>query len=268
MKLARDSAVVLRAVAYRDADKRVTLLTAEHGKLVAVARGALRSRKRFGGVLEPLNRVRAEWSERERGGMATLASAQAERIDARFREDYGAMAAGMYALELADKLSEEHQIVPHLYEGLVEVLRLLAAGAEPAPLLRAFELKVISVIGFRPVLGHCARCGGALAGRLGFSADAGGAVCETCSHGVANWRMSEGALLSMRKLLGTPLAQIPEEVPLSSAIRAELARLVPGFVQMVSGKTFKALALVDSGLPEPVPAPGAKGPGPERGEEG
>ena len=86
--------------------------------------------------------------------------------------------------------------------------------------------------------------------RLGFSADAGGAVCEACSRSAASGRMSGDALLAMRRLLGTPLALVPEEVPLSAPVRAELARLLPGFVQMVSGRTFKALELAEEAIKE------------------
>ena len=50
----RTEAIVLRSIRYGEADRIVHLYTVAHGRLSAIAKGARRSRSRFGARLEPL----------------------------------------------------------------------------------------------------------------------------------------------------------------------------------------------------------------------
>src|SRR5262245_18932247 len=56
--LYRDNAVVLRTYKLGEADRIVVLLTAEHGKVRAVAKGVRKTKSRFGAQLEPMSHVR------------------------------------------------------------------------------------------------------------------------------------------------------------------------------------------------------------------
>ena len=66
MPLKESEAVVLRTYPMREADLLVTLFTRTEGKIKGVARSAKKSKKRFGGALEPLTVVRVYWEQRER----------------------------------------------------------------------------------------------------------------------------------------------------------------------------------------------------------
>src|SRR5277367_5083344 len=59
-------AIVLRVWPFHEADLLVSLFTREQGRLKGVARHAMRSRRRFGGALEPMTYVRASYAERPR----------------------------------------------------------------------------------------------------------------------------------------------------------------------------------------------------------
>jgi len=65
-------AIVLRTYAMREADLLVTLFTRAEGKVRGVARSAKKSKRRFGGALEPLTYVRAFYDVRERQELARL----------------------------------------------------------------------------------------------------------------------------------------------------------------------------------------------------
>jgi DNA repair protein RecO (recombination protein O) len=54
MALRESEAIVLRTYPMREADLLVTLLTRAEGKVRGVARSAKKSKRRFGGALEPL----------------------------------------------------------------------------------------------------------------------------------------------------------------------------------------------------------------------
>src|ERR1700731_3771750 len=65
-------AIVLRAWPFQEADLLVSLFTREQGRVKGVARHALRSRRRFGGGLEPMTAVRATHAEKPRQELVRL----------------------------------------------------------------------------------------------------------------------------------------------------------------------------------------------------
>src|ERR1700680_4866865 len=73
MALRESEAIVLRRYQLREADLLVTMFTRIEGKVRGVARSAKKSKRRFGGALEPLTYVRAFYDVRERQELARLA---------------------------------------------------------------------------------------------------------------------------------------------------------------------------------------------------
>jgi len=67
-------AIVLRTWPFHEADLLVSLLTREQGRVKGVARHAMKSRKRFGGALEPATYVRAHYTERPRQDLVRMDS--------------------------------------------------------------------------------------------------------------------------------------------------------------------------------------------------
>ena len=65
-------AIVLRTWPFHEADLLVSLFTRDQGKVKGVARHAMKSRKRFGGALEPGTQVRAHYTERPRQDLVRL----------------------------------------------------------------------------------------------------------------------------------------------------------------------------------------------------
>jgi DNA repair protein RecO (recombination protein O) len=201
------TAVVLRTVDTGEADRVVTLLSRERGKVAAFARGARVSRRRFGGALEPFTLVAAE--VRERPGAELLGLDSVSPLDAfgAIRSDLARLACAAYAVELSRDLVRDHEPHPDLFDLLAAYLRALdAAPALPAG-LRAFELGALRAAGVLPRLDACARCGGALppAGTLRLDPAHGGLLCAACA----------------------PLAS-PGAPALSFAAAAALARLADG----------------------------------------
>ncbi|MGH2652227.1 MAG: DNA repair protein RecO, partial [Actinomycetota bacterium] len=72
----RSEAFVLRAIPLGESDRIVSFLTREEGRIRGVARNARRSRRRFGGSLELLSRVRTTWFERESAELVRVESCE------------------------------------------------------------------------------------------------------------------------------------------------------------------------------------------------
>lgn len=195
-------AILLRAVDYRDADRIVTLLTRELGKVAVMARGARRSRRRFGGALEAYALLRAEVAL-GRGEVGRLAQAQVQRAYPRTIADLRRIALAGAGLELVREIAPAREPDERLFDATVRFLEVLDAAAEAREeILLAFEVRVMSIAGFTPGVDVCARCGKrAPEGKAAeFDPGVGGIVCRACGGGTVH--LSGGARERIRAAAG------------------------------------------------------------------
>ena len=196
--LYRDTAVVLRTYRLGEADRIVVLLTEEHGKVRAVAKGVRKTTSRFGARLEPMSHVRLLLAQ----GRELDIVSQADVVEtiAPLVADLDHLTNGMAVLEAADQIALDREPAPHLYRMVVGALRTIAERSGPL-VVPGFYWKLLAVEGVRPELDACVRCGedGPL---VAFDMDQGGVLCRTCRSGAA---LSDGALQVMRMILGGQL---------------------------------------------------------------
>src|SRR5512145_3036254 len=107
MNLHASDAIILRHLDYGEADRIVTFLTPEHGRLKGFARGARKSRKRFGAALEPFAQVRLHWSAPRSGDLVSLREAELLDLRPGLRQDLAAIGMAGYGCELTDELLGE-----------------------------------------------------------------------------------------------------------------------------------------------------------------
>jgi DNA repair protein RecO (recombination protein O) len=178
--LYRDEAVVLRTHKLAEADRIVTLLTREHGRVRAVAKGVRRTTSRFGSRLEPFTHVDLMLAEGRNLDTVTQAETLSS-FSGTLGNDYERYTAGTVMLETAERLaSEERQPSVQQFLLLVGGLRAMAAGERrPAQVLDSYLLRALSVAGYAPSFDACAHCG--LEGpHRWFSPSMGGVLCATC----------------------------------------------------------------------------------------
>lgn len=179
MSLYRDEAIVLRTHSLGEADRIVTLLTREHGKVRAVVKGVRRTRSRFGARLEPFMMTDVQLYT----GRSLDTVTQAETLSPYGEQivvDYPRYTAATAMVETADRLTEEREPAVQQFLLLAGGLRTLAAGHhEPGLVLDAYLLRALAVAGWAPTFVDCARCGEPGPHRA-LSVTAGGAVCPAC----------------------------------------------------------------------------------------
>ena len=177
MSLYRDEGVVLRAQKLGEADRIVTVLTRDHGRVRAVAKGVRRTSSRIGARLEPFGHVDVQFSE----GRTLDGVTQVETISsfgAHLVHDYARYTAGQAMLETAERLTtEEREPSVQQYLLLVAGLRALVAGEHDSGLiLDSYIVRSLAVAGWAPSFDACAKCG--ISGpHHAFNVSAGGALC-------------------------------------------------------------------------------------------
>jgi DNA repair protein RecO (recombination protein O) len=209
--LYRDRGVVLRTWKLGEADRIVAILTREHGKVRAVAKGVRKSGSRFGSRLEPTAHLQLQLYS-GRGDLDTVT--QVETIDrfATLRNDLDQWARACAMLEAVDQSSQDHEPNEAMFDMLVKALGTLES--RPSPLVVAgFFLKLLALEGFEPVVDMCVLCGEADEPLTGFSHADGGTLCEACRRGP---RLGAPALLLLRQILGGRLGAALNE-PASAA---------------------------------------------------
>lgn len=182
MRHRRDEAYVLGTHDLGDTDVIVTLVAEHAGRVRGVAPSARRSRRRFGGALEPLSRVQASWVEREGRELHRIESLDLERSFARMQADPVLQAACAIVGDIAAKVSREEQPDPTGFRLLGAVLEALEGGLDPWVAIRYFEYWTLKVHGVLPDLDACAACESPLpAGGPVRLLDSGGCGCDACA---------------------------------------------------------------------------------------
>jgi DNA repair protein RecO (recombination protein O) len=181
MALKESEAIVLRTYPLRESDLLVTLFTRMEGKVKGVARAAMKSRRRFGGALEPLTYVRAFYDDRERQELARLDSCEVIESPMAAEVSYPRAAALAHVAELLDELMPDREASDAVFRLSLAVLQELRGRALWMP-LTYFELWMTRLMGFLPEFAECSVCGRALDGKRGgsrafYHALADGLVC-------------------------------------------------------------------------------------------
>jgi DNA repair protein RecO (recombination protein O) len=201
-------AIVLRQRKLGDADKVITLYSANFGKLDAVAKGVRKATSRLAGHVEPLNH--ASFLLAHGRSLDIITQAQTIESFQPLRADLERLSRALYAAELVDRFTEERAENFGLYRALLDTLRRLADRDDLDVVLRFFEMTLLDMLGYRPELGACIVCGRALEPVANaWAAAAGGVVCPHCQHDIAGVRpLSVNALKLLRLLQGENFGEV------------------------------------------------------------
>ncbi len=203
----KTEAIVLRSIRYAEADRILHLYTPHHGRIAAIAKGARRTRSRFGARLEPFLRVRLVLRE-GRGELYSVTGADTVAIHAGVRDHAATLDAAARACDAVSRLFETDDPHPEVFTLLANELALLDGGPAHGTAANglAFRLKLLLAAGILPQLAACATCGEHEHLR-GFSAAAGGVVCSSCE--AASFPLDEESYGFLVEALGRPLADAP-----------------------------------------------------------
>lgn len=212
-RAAKTEAVVLRSFRFAEADRILHLYTREDGRVGAIAKGARKTKSRFGARLEPFSHVELVL-HRGTGELSTVTGAALVDSHHRVRENPYRLSVGLIGLEAMLRLFTEQEANANAFTALTRFLTALGdapaiTGARPVldPLVLSFQLKLLWLSGYLPHLDDCVECG-AETGLVAYLPAAGGTVCAACDPG--GIALSPAGLHGIRALLHTPIAAAPE----------------------------------------------------------
>lgn len=236
-----DAAVVLRAYPLGEADRILTLITAEHGVVRAVAKGVRKPTSRYGARLQPLNHVQVMvYQGRSLGTISAVDSVQL--YGSQLADDYVRWAAGQVLAEATQRLvSEELEPARPHYRLLVAGLGALAdERRDPRLVIDAFLLRSLATGGWAPTFSDCAQCG-APGPHAWLHLPSGGAVCQVCRP-TGSVSVSPGASALLGALLSGDWAGAEAATTTS---RRAASGVVAAYLQLHLEHDLRSLPIAD-----------------------
>jgi DNA repair protein RecO (recombination protein O) len=232
-------ALVLRRSDLGEADRIITLLTREHGKLRAVAKGIRRPTSKLGGHLELFTHSRLLLARGQ--NLAIITQAETSQSFIGLRDDVFRATFACYAAELLDRLLVEHSADPEAFDLVILALTRIAADLQPEVATRLFELQLLGHLGYRPQLHRCASCEVAL-GPVGnaFSAPAGGVLCPDCSRLDATARPLTTNAFKVLRLLQSGDYATATRLRIDEPLRRETERILVGYSEYTIERRVKS----------------------------
>lgn len=220
MPVLTSEAVILRTWPVREADLIVSFFTRDYGRMKGIAKSALKSRKRFGGALEPMTLARAWFAERPRQELVRLDQLEILGSPLSRPVDAPRLAVLSFYAEVLDESLPEHDPQDAVYRLLVSVLEHTSAAQSetaqpqisgPWMALTYFSLWMTRLMGLLPDLAHCIVCGEALqATEVSFNAFADGLFCAV--HRTVNaTALSADSWQLAQRMLRAPAAAFAAE---------------------------------------------------------
>jgi DNA repair protein RecO (recombination protein O) len=203
-------AIVLRTWPFHEADLLVSLFTRDQGRVKGVARHAMKSRKRFGGALEPATQVRAHYTERPKQDLVRLDQFEILWSPLTAPIDYLRTAALQLVTEVLEEAMPDQAPEDNIYRLAVTVLTSLRSENVWLPTLY-FCLWMNRLMGWMPELGHCAACGLDLRGQTVYwSPTADGVTCYD-DRRPGSRALTAASVAESYRIGRTPLAELLTE---------------------------------------------------------
>jgi DNA repair protein RecO (recombination protein O) len=238
----KTSAIVIKTLDYGESDRILTFYTSDFGKIKGIAKGAKRSRRRFSNALELFTFSRLIFFDKRESGLARIEGCDIVDTFPAIREDVRKIAFGCYLAELVDAMTAEREPNPHLFSMVRTFLSLLSEGQAEPQILRLFEARLLSLLGYRPELSRCLRCDETFerAGQAHFSVNKGGLLCERCSHGYGDLiPISLGTAKILHVAMAIDLSKVGRLKFSSQALR-ESEAILTQFIQYHINKELKS----------------------------
>jgi DNA repair protein RecO (recombination protein O) len=238
----RTEAIVLRRKDFGETDRVLTLLTPDHGKLRAVAKGIRKPASRKAGHLELFMRSKLLLAKGRDLDLIT----QAQTVNAyRPLREYllrGAYAA--YMVELVDRFTPDGQENREIYDLLAHGFEWLCASPDLALTVRYYELQLLSLAGFQPQLHQCVIGGETIVAEdQYFSPAEGGAVCAKCGEArppAGRLPVSMHALKFLRYFQSQPYAKVTA-LTIRPSVHMEMESLLARYIAVILERQLKSI---------------------------
>jgi DNA repair protein RecO (recombination protein O) len=240
MAISKTQGIVLKYTNLGEADKILTILTRNKGKIRAVAKGC---RKPKSSMLTSSEMFAvSEFVLYKGSSLYHISQAETKETFYNLRNDLLKLSYAVFFVEMADAASEEELPNERLFLLLAKALYYLAEGEIPVGLINlAYQLKLMDISGYRPSIQRCVHCGKTEIEEYKFDIVLGGIICNECEKFGKNIiKISPGSVEAIKALLNSEISRL-NTLKIDNTIFNEIDKLTKRFVEAHLDKHFKSL---------------------------
>jgi len=243
----KSPAIVLYCLDYGESDRIVTFYTSDLGKIKGIAKGARRSKKRFSNALEPFSHGNVLYYKKGRGTLAFIEGFDIIDHFENIREELDKTLISSYLIELVDKFTPEGKKNTELFHLLLNFLKLINSESSSETLTRFFEIRLLKVTGYEPVLDRCMICKNPVNENISyhFVINDGGLRCNMCNrNNSSHLDVSVGTIKTL--ILGKKIDMDKiTRIVLSDQTAKESKNILVSLICHLIGKEIKSLHVLN-----------------------
>jgi len=249
MSISKTEGIVLKHTNLGEADRILTILTRNNGKIKAIAKGCRKPKSSLLSSSEVF--VFSEFVIYKGANFYHVSQAATRETFYNIRKDLLRLSYATYFAELAEAVSDEGIPSERLFLLLAKTLYYLSAGEIPMGLINlGYQLKLMDISGYRPNLTRCAVCRKANEDYARFSIGMGGVICGDCGSDESIrkdgdvFKISQGTVEAFKFLLNTEISRLNTK-KIDNTIFNEIDKITRSFIQSHLDKKFKSLDFLD-----------------------
>ncbi|RRR75756.1 MAG: DNA repair protein RecO [Candidatus Viridilinea halotolerans] len=245
-RIYRTEALILRRSDFGEAD-RLLLLATPGGKRRVVAKGVRKTTSKLAGHLELFTHTTLLLAVGRNLDIVTQSQTLSGHTT--LRTSLPRLSCAYYAAELYDRFTEEDDESQQIFTLLVAILAALDQSSNPDLVLRAYELRLLHLAGYRPHLHYCAVCHVRLSEDADrFSPVLGGMLCPRDQDADRAALPVSGAAFRLLRYLQTQPLTVFEALRLSTQVRGETAHLLRAYLRQLLERDLKSVAFLDEAM--------------------
>jgi len=240
----RTTGIIIKRYKFGEADRLLTIFTADYGKVRAIAKGAMRPGSKLGGNVELLAHSQLMLAHGRNLDIVT----QAQALDTflPMRDSLELMSCGFYLSELVDNFTEENVEDKETFGLFLDTLRLLSETGDGERIVRFFELRLLGRLGYSPQLQKCANCNRILQPEANYYNPAqGGVLCRECGYTDMSARTISVNAQKVLRLWQRSDITTAGRVKFSAELAREIKGILRENVRYVLEKQLKSIEWMD-----------------------
>jgi DNA repair protein RecO (recombination protein O) len=246
-------AIVLRTRPFGESDKIVSFFTENFGKLTGIAKGAMRSRRRFMNSLEPFALVNLRFQDPAHSNLVLIQSTDLVSNFSQLLTSLERISYASYLVDITDGLLGEREENQKAFQHLMKGLNFVEKNETSLQFLTSFELKLLRLVGYQPFLDNCKRCHKDYLdylkhadSRWYFSPVDGGILCDSCGRSRKEILPLGAAAIEVLGALQAEALDPSSRLLLPRSIIREIRAAVLGFIQFHMDREIKSASFLSA----------------------
>lgn len=232
--------IVLKTFDLRETSRIAVFFTKEHGKVSGVLKGIRKDHRKFGSSVDRFSVNLIVYYQYRNSDLHLISHCDLKGYYYPIRQDLKKSLAASYILELVNLMMPQEEKNEKIYQLMLDFLESLQTADDPNLLVHFFQIKILSLSGFKPNLDRCLKCKKRIIEHARFSVKEGGLVCPDCSvSDVTVEVLSPGAVSSIIYVENHDWP-ICLRLKLTDSVQKELKYVLNNFLVFHLGRKIKS----------------------------